>query len=324
MTVIDQAHGEMWSAYHGDSAEVLPELPAESADLIVTSIPFENLYVYSATERDIGNCRSVDEFFEHLGYVTSELHRLLKPGRVAALHVMDIPAMLVRDGYIGLKDFSGDVIRHMLALGFVLDARIPIDKNQQAMVQTRHVFGLGFDQLERDRAWSRPALPDYVLKFHKPGKNATPIKNDEVDRDTWIEWANPSWPNEHDRCADAGAFATWYGIQETDTLNKLVSKGYAGLDASRETEDGRHVCPLQLPVIERCVRLWSLPGEVVLDPFGGIGSTAFQAVKLGRRAVQAELKPLYHRASVWNLTRLESDQHAPTLFDMLDAPAEVA
>jgi DNA modification methylase len=319
MTVnaIDQAHGDAWSAYHGDSAEVLPGLPSESVDLITTSVPFDDLFVYTASERDIGNCRSTAEFFDHLGYVTRECYRLLKPGRVAAFHVMDIPAEQGKDGYIGLKDFSGDLIRHLIEVGFQFQARIPIDKNQQAVVQTKHVPGLNFADLERDRAVSRPAFPDYILKFRKPGTNAVRIADGDVDRDTWIAWASPSWPDEHDRCGDAGAFATWYGIEQTDTLNALVRHGYAGLKASRDTEDGRHVCPLQLGTIERCVRLWSLPGEVVLDPFGGIGSVMFRSVQLGRRAIQSELKPLYHRSAAWNLRRLEESMRVPDLFSML-------
>lgn len=325
MNVIDQEHGEAWSAYNGDSAEVLAALPGASVDHIVTSIPFDDLYVYTASERDIGNCKSTAEFFEHLGYVTSQLYRLLRPGRVAAIHVMDIPATLVNDGYIGLKDFSGDVVRHFIGQGFVYDARIPIDKNQQLQANRTHPKGLTFAQLERDQVWSRPALPDYVLKFRKPGTNAVPVQGGDISRDTWIEWANPSWPNEHDRCADAGAFATWYGIKENDTLNALASEGYAGLTASRDRDDGRHVCPLQLPVIERSVRLWSNAGDVVLDPFGGIGSTAFQAVTLKRRALSVELKPTYYRAGVWNLRRLEASQSAQDMFSLFEAePAEVA
>jgi DNA modification methylase len=309
--VLHQAHGETWAFYHGDVIDVLPSLPEGGIDLIVTSPPFAQLYTYSASERDLGNSRTEAEFLEHFAFVVRELLRVLAPGRVAAVHVFDIPAMLVRDGYIGLKDFSGDVIRLFLRHGWTFDARIPIDKNQQAQSLRTHAKGLTFQQLERDRSWSRPALPDYILKFRKPGDNARPVEGG-VSRDQWIEWANPTWPNEHDRCAEFGAHATWYGIRETDTLNALRKRGYAGLDESREAADERHICPLQLGTIERCVLLWSNPDETVLDPFGGIASTGYVARKLGRRFVGAELKPSYFAAGARNL-RVADAEHAGML-----------
>lgn len=322
MNVVDQAHGELWSSYLGDSVEVLPGLPSASIDLSVYSPPFGDLYVYSATERDLGNSRTPELFLAHYRFIVDELLRLTKPGRVTAVHVADIPATQVRDGYIGLKDFSGDVIGLYVAAGWTFDGRVPIDKNQQAQSIRTHAKGLTMTQMEKDRTWSRPALPDYILKFRKPGENAVPVRGGDVTRDLWIEWANPSWPNEHDRCAEYGAYPTWYGISETDTLNALAAKGYAGLDASRERDDGRHICPLQLGTIERCVRLWSNAGETVLSPFSGIGSELYVARKLGRRAVGVELKPAYWRAGVHNLKRLEADmeaQAAPDLLSLIEA-----
>lgn len=310
MPVVDQAHGETWSFYCGDSVAWLPDLPDASIDVIVGSPPFDDLYVYTGTPRDLGNSRSTEEFFEHFGYMTRELWRVLKPGRVAAIHVMDIPATLVRDGYIGLKDFSGDVVRHFISQGFVFDSRIPIDKNQQAQSIRTHAKGLTFQSIERDRSWARPALPDYILKFRKPGENAVPVVGGDVDRDLWIEWANPSWPNAHDRCADGGTFATWYGIKEHETLSQLRDKG----------DDGRHVCPLQLDTIERCLRLWSNEGEIALDPWGGIASTGYVARLHRRRFLGCELKREWWAEGVRNLVRADEAARPPLdLFAAMDA-----
>lgn len=316
--VIDQAHGENWSAYCGDSVEALAGLPTDSIDLSVYSPPFGQLYAYSASERDLGNSADDAQFWRHYGFILDNLLRVTKPGRVTAVHVADIPAMLSRDGYIGLKDFSGDVIRAYIAHGWTFDGRIPIDKNQQAQSIRTHAKGLTMTQMEKDRTWSRPALPDYILKFRKPGENVVPVRGGDVDRETWIEWANPTWPNEHDRCAEGGAFATWYGISESDTLNALRKRGYAGLIESRENEDERHICPLQLGTIERVIRLWSNKGETVLTPFLGIGSEAYMALKLGRRAIGCELKRLYWQCAVKNLTLIEREMKEADLVTLAE------
>lgn len=302
--------GQDWTLLLGDSTERLAEIADESIDLSVHSPPFASLYTYSPSERDLGNSRNDDEFLMHYGMIIDQLLRVTKPGRICCVHVFDIPAMLVRDGYIGLKDFSGDVLRLFIARGWIFDARIPIDKNQQAQSIRTHAKGLTMTQMEKDRSWSRPALPDYILKFRKPGENAVPVCAGDVTRDLWIEWANPTWPDETDRCADAGGFATWYGIRETDTLNVV---------AARENRDERHICPLQLGTIERCIRLWSNYGETVLDPFAGIGSTGDEAVRRGRRFVGIELKESYWRSAIRNLQTAEREKEQPTLFDLMEA-----
>ena len=302
MNVIDQRVTDDYALYCGDSTEILGGIPDGSIDLIVYSPPFSSLYTYSPSERDLGNSRDADEFFGHYRMIIGGLLRVLRPGRVCAVHVADTPAMLARDGYIGLKDFSGDVIRAHVAAGWVYDARVPIDKNQQAQSIRTHAKGLTMTQLERDRVWSRPALPDYVLKFRKSGENAVPVRNGDVTRDEWIEFANPTWPNDLDRCAEGGAFATWYGIRESDTLNAAEA---------RSNDDERHICPLQLGAIERIVRLWSNRGETVLSPFAGIGSEVYQAVKLGRKGVGVELTEEYFRAAVKNVERAKASTGLP-------------
>ena len=305
------ATGTDWTLYLGDSCERLAEIPDSSVDLSVFSPPFASLYTYSPSERDLGNSRNDGEFLEHFGVIVDHLLRVTKPGRICCVHVFDIPAMLVRDGYIGLKDFSGDVLRLFIRHGWIWDARIPIDKNQQAQSIRTHAKGLTMTQLEKDRSWSRPALPDYILKFRKPGENTTPVNGGDVTRDLWIEWANPTWPDAADRCLEGGN-ATWYGIRETDTLN---------VQAARENADERHICPLQLGTIERCIRLWSNPGETILSPFAGIGSEGHEAVRLGRRFVGIELKETYWRTAVNNLNKAERTKAQPTLFDMQEVAA---
>ena len=289
----------------GDSCERMKEIPDESIHLSVFSPPFAQLYVYSPSERDIGNCRTTEEFLHHLGFIADELMRVTMPGRICAVHIADVPAMLVRDGYIGMKDLSGDVIRLFDAHGWTWDARIPIDKNQQAQSIRTHAKGLTMTQKDKDRSWLRPALPDYILKFRKPGDNPKPV-NDPMTGDEWIELANPTWPNHLDRCAEWGAWMTWYGIRETDTLN---------VAAARDNKDERHICPLQLGTIERCIRLWSMPGETVFDPFGGIGSTGYKAIELNRKAVLCELKPSYFRTMKNNMIEVIRKRDAGTLFE---------
>lgn len=291
--VIDQAHGDGWSLFNGDSAEVLPGLPEHSIDLAVFSPPFSLLYTYSASDRDLGNSATDDQFWQHFGFISAELRRVMRPGRNVCVHVAQIPSQKAKDGVIGLKDFRGDTIRHFQAAGFVYHGEVCIDKDPQAQAIRTKSKGLLFTQMRKDSVWSRPALADYILIFRAPGENAVPIHPD-ISNDQWIEWARP----------------IWYGIRETDTLN--VAEG-------REAEDERHICPLQLGTIERCVRLWSNAGETVLSPFAGIGSEGFVSVKHGRRFVGVELKPSYWRAGVRNLRRAESESKPLDMFAAMEA-----
>jgi len=308
----DDQQGQNWRLMLGDSTERLAELADESIDLSVFSPPFQSLYTYSPTERDLGNARTKNEFHEHFAYIIEHLYRVTKPGRICAVHVADVPAMLVRDGYIGMHDFSGDVIKQFQAWGWIFDARIPIDKNQQAQSIRTHSKALTMTQMGKDRSWLRPALPDYILKFRKPGDNAVPVAGG-MTGDEWIELANPTWPNETDRAAEWGAWATWYGIRESDTLQ--------GWQAARAADDERHICPLQLGTIERCIRLWTNPGEVVLDPFNGIGSTGDQALRLERKYIGIELKPEYFQVAVRNLCKAESDLQVVDIFSWVEQEA---
>lgn len=287
--ITDDAAGESWRLMLGDSCERLAELPDESVDLSVYSPPFASLFTYSPSERDLGNSASRAEFLEHYGFIIRENLRLTKPGRICCVHVQQLTTTKITHGYTGLTDFRGEVIRAYVDNGWYFHGEVTVNKDPQAQAIRTKAHALTFATKNRDSAGTRPALADYLLLFRKPGDNAVPIKND-VTNDEWIEWAQP----------------VWWDIRETNTLNVRVA---------RDEADERHICPLQLDFIERCVRLWSNPGETVLSPFAGIGSEVYIARKLGRYGLGCELKPSYWRTAVDNLTQLDLELSHATLFD---------
>lgn len=287
--------GEKWTAMQGDSCVRLGEIADNFVDLSVYSPPFADLFTYTDSPRDLGNSRGWPEFFGHYRFIIREVLRVTKPGRLTCVHTSDIPAMAGRDGYIGVKDFPGEVIRAYEAEGWVFVGRAYVQKNPQAQAIRVKSKALLFVQLRKDSSDSRPALIDQVLLFKKPGENAvpiTPVANGEMDNETWIEWAH----------------GIWLGIRETETLQ---------VAAGRDVGDEKHICPLQLGTIERCVKLYSNPGELVLSPFMGIGSEGYQSVKLGRRFIGCELKESYFRAAVNNIRRAESVTQTADLFSMV-------
>jgi len=277
--ITDDAEGHAWKLMLGDSCERLAELDAESIDLSIYSPPFASLYTYSPTSRDLGNSHDREEFIEHYGYVIRETLRLTKPGRLSCVHVQQLTTTKATHGTIGMTDFRGQVIQAHQDAGWIYHGEVTVDKDPQAQAIRTKAQALMFNTLHRDSAMTRPALADYVIVFRKPGENRVPIQSD-VDNETWIEWARP----------------VWLGIRETDTLNERVA---------REAADERHICPLQLPLIERCVRLWSNEGETVLSPFAGIGSEGVVAVRQGRRFIGCELKSSYWKTACEHLTAAE-------------------
>lgn len=287
--ITDDAAGPTWRLMLGDSCERLAELADDSIDLSVYSPPFASLFTYSPSPRDLGNSASRAEFFEHYAFIITENLRVTKPGRLACIHVQQLTTSKVTHGQMGLTDFRGEVIRAYQAAGWIFYGEVTVDKDPQAQAIRTKSHALMFVTKNRDSAGTRPALADYLLLFKKPGDNAVPIKTD-VTNDEWIEWARP----------------IWLDIRETNTLNVRVA---------RDDADERHVCPLQLDFIERCVRLWSNPGETVLTPFAGIGSEVYTAVKFGRRAVGIELKRSYWSTAVDNVRALDGEMALPTLFD---------
>lgn len=292
----NEVKGDNFIVKLGDSCERLRELSENSIDMSVYSPPFADLYTYSPSSRDLGNSRNNGEFFEHYKFIILEILRATKPGRISCVHVSDIPAMAQKDGYIGVKDFPGDVIRAHQEAGWIFAGRAFVQKNPQAQAIRTKSKALLFVQLRKDSSDSRPALVDQILIFSKPGENAvpiTPVENGEMDNERWIEWAN----------------GIWLGISESDTLQ---------FTTARDIGDEKHICPLQLGTIERCVKLYSNPGELVLSPFAGIGSEGYTAVKFKRKFIGIELKESYWRIAVKNLKQAEADRGELPLFSMLN------
>lgn len=301
--VMDQAEGDGWVLYNGDTAEVLPQLPTASIGLAVFSPPFSSTYTYSPSVRDLGNVASNGQFWEHFSWISRELLRVMMPGRLLAVHVADLPAYANRDGASGRKDFSGETVQHFLEAGFVYHSRFAINKNPQSQAIRTHSKGLLFLQMRKDRAALWQAWGDYVLVFRTPGENRVPVVDGFTEED-WIKFAAPVWAgfredgaahelDEPLACLDP----IWDDIRETEVLD---------VRGARENDDERHLCPLQLPVIENAIRLWSNPGEVVLSPFAGIGSEGVGALRLGRKFVGVELKPAYWLAAVRYLSGVGS------------------
>ena len=291
-----ETKGNLFVAQRGDSCELLKKVSKESIDLSVYSPPFADLYTYSASSRDLGNSRNWDEFFEHYSFIIKELFRITKEGRLSCVHTSDIAAMQMKDGYIGVRDFPGAVIKAHEKEGWIFHGRAIVTKNPQAQAIRTHSKALLFVQLRRDASDSRPALLDHILIFKKPGQSkvtVNPVANGEIDNEKWIDWAG----------------GIWTGISESDTLQYTTA---------RDQNDEKHICPLQLGTIERCIKLYSNPGETVLTPFGGIGSEAYQALRFGRKAHLIELKESYYKIAIENLKQIESEKEQTNLFSAVD------
>lgn len=284
----EERTGRGWTLKLGDSCERLKELDDDSVSLSVFSPPFADLYTYSNSPRDLGNSRDWTEFFAHYRFIVRDVLRVTKPGRLSCVHVSDIPAMAQKDGYIGVKDFPGEVIRAHQGEGWVFHGRAFVQKNPQAQAIRTHSQALLFVQLNKDSAKSRPALIDQILIFKKPGENAAPVRpveSGEMDNEMWIEWAH----------------GVWLGIQESNTLQ---------FGGARDADDEKHICPLQLGTIERCIKLYSNRDELVLSPFAGIGSEGYVSLLNGRRFIGIELKPSYFSSALANLEKAVYEREA--------------
>lgn len=342
--------------YHGDCVELIEGLPDESVGFSVFSPPFALLFVYSDSERDMGNCRDYDEFMQHFGFLVNGLYRKLMPGRLVSVHCMNLPTTKQHHGEIGIQDFRGDIIRafcgdeagvmaaaqkriyarmieardegddgraSQLATAFDLInadlATHPADENKfvyhsevciwkdpvTAMQRTK-ALGLLHKQMTKDSCMSRQGIPDYVCTFRKPGVNPRPVSG-PLDR--WV--GDDSFKSEGDRSIDLWqryASPVWMDIRQNRTLQYTTA---------RDESDERHICPLQLDVIERCMELWSLPGDTVLSPYAGIGSEVYTAILNGRKAIGFELKDSYFAKAVENCRDAEllSKQSQKSLFD---------
>jgi DNA modification methylase len=275
-------YGRGWTAYLGDCVETVRELEASSIDYSIFSPPFASLYTYSNSPRDMGNCRTHAEFYDHFVYLVRDLYRVLKPGRLLSFHCMNLPTSKVRDGVIGISDFRGDLIRMFQEAGFIYHSEVVIWKDPVTAMQRTKALGLLYKQLKKDSCMSRQGIPDYLVTMRKPGENPDPVTKDpdEFPVDLWQRYASP----------------VWMDINPSDTLQK---------ESAREERDEKHIAPLQLEVIRRAVRLWTNPGDLVLSPFMGIGSEGYVSLNEGRQFVGVELKQSYYRQAVANLQRAE-------------------
>lgn len=358
VNVLNQSVGKNYVLYHGDSCEVLKGIPDNSIHYTITSPPFSSLYTYSASDRDMGNCRDDKEFFDHLHFLVQELYRVTKPGRLVSLHCMNLPSTIQHQGYIGIRDFRGSLIRafindeatefysvidrlkfrmwqaiqdkdidrvdkltiaianmedelknHPGDFGFYYHSEVCIWKDPVTAMQRTKSIGLLHKQLVKDSSLSRQGIPDYVVTFRKPGKNEIPIQGELTD---FIGENPPS--KSGDKVKDSinmwqrYADPVWDDINPSDTLQYKNAK---------ENNSERHICPLQLQVIRRCLQLWSIPGEQILEPFMGIGSVPYCAVEMGRQATGCELKKSYFECAVNNLKSIEQQASQPNLLDMM-------
>lgn len=299
---INVESGENWTLYNGDCCEVVRDFPDESVGFTVYSPPFASLFVYSDSERDMGNCESDEHFFEHYSFLVEHLYRVTKPGRLVSVHCMNLPSTINTNGYIGMRDFRGEIIRCHQKFGWIFHSEVCIWKDPVTQMQRTKALGLLHKQVVKDSAMSRQGIPDYVCTFRKPGKNPDPIAGEfdhfagegfkqtgNLSIDIWQRYASP----------------VWMDIDQGNTLNAR---------AARDNDDTRHLCPLQLDVIHRCLQLWSKEGDIVLSPFAGVGSEGYESIKLGRKFVGVELKESYFKQACKNLRASETDFKAERLF----------
>lgn len=270
--------GKDFEMIHGDCVIEVGKMADESIDYCVFSPPFASLYVYSASPNDMGNVKDDEEFFQHFKFLVKELYRVMKPGRNLSFHCMNLPLTKERDGVIGLRDFRGLLIKAFEDEGFIFHSEVCIWKDPVTAMQRTKAIGLLYKQLKKDSCISRQGIPDYLVTMRKPGINTNPVTKipEEFSVDKWQAYASP----------------VWMDINPSRTLQR---------ESAREDDDERHICPLQLDVIERAVVLWTNPGDTVLSPFAGIGSEGYVSLGLGRKFVGVELKESYYRQAVANL-----------------------
>ncbi len=278
MNVINQIIKDRYAIYNADSVELSKEIPDNSIHYTIFSPPFSSLYTYSNSDRDMGNCKGDDEFMIHFKFLARELYRITMPGRLLSFHCMDLPMMKSRDGVIGLKDFPAILREVFEECGFIYHSKITIWKNPVTEMQRTKALGLLHKQIRKDSSMSRQGIPDYIVTMRKPGDNPELISHthESFPVNVWQQYASP----------------VWMDIRQSDTLQKK---------SARAEKDEKHICPLQLSVIQRCIELWTNPNDIVYDPFGGIGSTSYVALIRGRRTISCELKESYYNQMQGNI-----------------------
>ena len=282
MNVLNQVIKENYSLYNGDSCEIMTTIPDNSIHYSIFSPPFADLYVYSNSERDMGNCKSKSEFYEHFRFIVKELYRIMMNGRLVSFHCMNLPTSKQRDGFIGITDFRGELIRLFEECGFIYHSEVCIWKDPVIAMQRTKALGLLHKQIKKDSAMCRQGIADYLVTMRKPGDNPEKIThtNESFPVQVWQNYASP----------------VWMDINPSNTLQRT---------SAREEKDEKHICPLQLDVIKRCINLWTNPNDIVFTPFMGIGSEVYQALKMGRRGNGIELKESYYNQAVINCENAE-------------------
>ena len=280
--MIDQTISKKFAIYNSDCMDVVGAMPENSVHYTIFSPPFASLYTYSASARDMGNCKGLNDFSEHFGHLVPELFRVTKPGRLLSFYCMLLPSSKQNDGFIGLRDFRGELIRAFVSAGFIHHSEVVIWKDPVTAMQRTKALGLLHKTIRKDSSMSRQGIPDYLITMRKPGENTERISHtpEEFPVSLWQQYASPIWTD----------------INPSDTLQYR---------SARENDDEKHICPLQLQVIRRALKLWTNPGDTVLSPFAGIGSEGYVALQEGRKFVGVELKKSYYDQAKRNLEQVE-------------------
>ena len=314
MKVLNQEIGNGWAMYHADSCHIIKEIPTDSIHYQIFSPPFASLFTYSDSERDMGNCKKDDEFMDHFAYLIPELYRISMPGRLVSFHCMDLLATITKDGFIGLKDLPGMLIRIFQDAGFIYHSRVVIWKDPLIQAVRTKALSLAHKQISKDSSRCNMGLPDYVITMRKTGDNPEPISHgrgfEEYIGTRSEPTASKSNDPRHNKYShnvwQRYASPVWMDINQTNTLNILQA---------RSDKDEKHICPLQLDTIARCLELWSNPGDTVFSPFAGIGSEGYQSLKMGRKFIGIELKESYYHQAVKHLKAVESEPEQLELFN---------
>jgi len=319
VNVIDQASGDDWKLWNGDCVDVTRGLPDGSVHYTIFSPPFESLYTFSDDPRDMSNCADSETFWQHFRFLIAELYRATMPGRLCSIHCMQLPTSKLRDGFIGVRDFRGDIIRGFQNAGWIYHSEVCIRKDPVTAMQRTKAVGLLHKQICKDSAMSRMALADYVVTMRKPGDNPEPVSGpfdayygDETTPDGPLVTETGDLRTTNMPGDDWYSVAVWQRYAEPVWMD-INQSDVLSHKAARDEADERHISPLQLTVIRRCVDLWSNPGDVVFSPFAGIGSELYVALNMGRKAIGAELKPSYFRQAVKNVG--EARKSFGTLFE---------
>lgn len=305
---INQEITDQYAIYEGDSCEIMPAIPDNTVGFSIHSPPFEGLYKFSNSDRDVSNSEG-EAFYKHYGFIIDNLLRITKPGRIAAVHCMQLPTSITRDGFIGMRDFRGEVIREFVNRGWIFHSEVCIWKDPVVAQQRTKSIRLLHKQMEKDSTISGQCLADYIVSFRKPGKNDEPVAG---KLEFYIGEGNAPEPVESRIKRQSREEAErWYSIE---VWQRYASPVWTDINQSRtlqyrsarDEKDEQHISPLQLDVIERCIHLWSNPNDIVFTPFMGIGSEVYGAVEMGRKGMGIELKPSYFRQAVKNLEGLKS------------------